>query len=128
MMTNRGRRDRRRVWRLAAARVVSVAGSQAAQLALVYQVYVQTKSGVWVAAALFATVSIGGLLGPISGWVADRFNRRRVMVVSEAAAGMAYLLILFVHDPGLLVVVATIATAVGAPFRAASAPATPNLV
>jgi MFS family permease len=107
---------------------VSVGGSQAAQLALVYQVYVQTKSGAWVAAALFATVSIGGLLGPVSGWVADRFDRRQVMVVSEATAGAAYLVIVFVHAPGLLILVAIVATAAGAPFRAASAAAIPNLV
>ena len=122
------RAQRRRVRRLAAARVVSVGGSQAAQLALVYEVYVRTKSGTWVAAALFATISIGGLLGPASGWVADRFDRRRVMVVSELAAGAAYIAMLFVHDPGLLIAAAITATVVGAPFRAASAAAIPNLV
>jgi ENTS family enterobactin (siderophore) exporter len=107
---------------------VSAGGSQAAQVALVYEIYALTHSGRWVAAALFASISVGGLLGPVSGWVADRFDRRRVMVWSELTAGVTYLAMVFVHDPALLVVGALAATVLGAPFRAASAAAIPNLV
>jgi MFS family permease len=121
-------RARWRVRRLAAARVVSSGGSQAAQLALVYQIYAITRSGPWVAAALFGSISLGGLVGPISGWVADRFDRRRVMVVSEMTSGAAYLSMVFAHTPGLLLAGALAATLLGAPFRAASAAAIPNLV
>ena len=49
--------DRRQVRRLAAARVVSTGGTEAAQLALIYQTYAVTHSGVLVAAALFASIS-----------------------------------------------------------------------
>jgi MFS family permease len=117
-----------RVRRLAAARVVSSGGTQAAQIALVYEIYALTRSGLWVAATLFGSISLGGLLGPISGWVADHFDRRRVMVVSEAAAGGVYLSMVFVHAPGLLLAGALVATVVGSPFRAASAASIPNLV
>ena len=121
-------RQRGRVRRLAGARVVSAGGSQAAQVALIYQIYAETRSPAWVIGALFASITVGGLLGPVSGWVADRFDRRRVMVLSELASGGAYLALVFVHEPALLVVVALIATVLGAPFRAASAAAIPNLV
>jgi MFS family permease len=113
---------------LAAARVVSAGGSQAAQVALVYEIYALTHSGRWVAGALFASVSAGGLLGPLSGWVADRYDRRRVMVLSELAAGAAYAAMVIVHAPALLIAGALAATVLGAPFRAASAAAIPNLV
>lgn len=108
--------------------MVSTGGSQAAELALVYQIYAVTRSGVWVAAALFGAIGLGGLLGPISGWIADRFDRRKVMVVSELTAGAAYLGLVFAHAPGVLLAGALIATVLGAPFRAASAAAIPNLV
>jgi MFS family permease len=117
-----------RVRRLAAARVVSAGGSQAAQIALVYEIYALTRSGLWVAAVLFGSLSLGGLLGPISGWIADHFDRRAVMVVSEATAGVAYLAMVFVHSPALLLAGALAATILGAPFRAASAASIPNLV
>jgi MFS family permease len=116
------------VRKLATARMVSGAGTQAAQIALVYQIYAVTRSGLWVAAALFGAISLGGLLGPVSGLIADRFDRRRVMVVSELAAGAVYLAMVFVHRPGWLLAGVLGATALGSPFRAASAAAIPNLV
>lgn len=107
---------------------MSGGGSQAAQLALIYQIYAVTRSGLWVAAALFGSMSLGGLLGPVSGWTADRFDRRRVMVLSELAGGAAYLSMVFAHAPALLLAGALVATVAGSPFRAASAAAIPNLV
>jgi MFS family permease len=123
-----GPQGRGSVRRLAVARVVSSTGSQAAQVALVYQVYASTHSGAWVVAALFASISVSGLLSPLSGWAADHFDRRRLMVRSELAAGLAYLCMMFVHAPGPLMAAALGATMLGAPFRAASAAAVPNLV
>jgi MFS family permease len=113
---------------IALARLVSVSGSQAAQIALVFAIYEQTHSGAWVVAALVASVTTTGLVGPAAGWVADRFDRRRVMVCSEVAGAAAYAGIMFLHRPLYLVVGVFVATVVGAPFRAASSAATPNLV
>lgn len=107
---------------------MSVSGSQAAQIALVFEIYEQTKSGVWVVAALIASVTVNGLLGPASGWVADRFERRRVMIVSELAGAAAYAALAFVHGPVLLITGVFLATVLGAPFRSASIAAVPNLV
>jgi MFS family permease len=121
-------RARWQVRKLATARMVSGGGTQAAQIALVYQIYAITRSGLWVAAALFGAISLGGLLGPVAGLIADHFDRRRVMVVSELTAGAVYLAMVFIHRPGLLLAGALGATALGSPFRAASAAAIPNLV
>ena len=114
--------------RLAAARLVSASGSQAAQIALVFEIYERTHSGAWVAGALIASVAMNGLLGPASGWVADRFDRRRVMVVSEFSGAAAYAVITFAHEPVLLIGGVFAATVLSAPFRAASTAALPNLV
>jgi MFS family permease len=128
VLTAARRRARGRVRRLALARVVSAGGSQAAQIALVYEIYASTRSGAWVVAALFASISAGGIMGPVSGWVADRYDRRLVMVASELSAGVAYLAMVFTHAAALLIAGALAATVLGAPFRAASAAAIPNLV
>jgi predicted MFS family arabinose efflux permease len=50
------------------------------------------------------------------------------MVLSEISAGAAYLGMVFAHAPGALLAGALAATILGAPFRAASAAAIPNLV
>ena len=113
---------------LAAARLVSVAGSQAAQLALAFAVYDRTGSTAWVSAALFATVAVTGLLAPISGWLADHQDRRRLMIVAEGAGGVAWLSLLFVSSPAAMIGCALLATAVNAPFRAASGASVPQLV
>ncbi|HEV2368943.1 MAG TPA: hypothetical protein VGR90_03660 [Acidimicrobiales bacterium] len=66
---------------------------------------------------------MGGLLGPIGGLVADRFDRRAVMIASELGAGAVYLAMTLAHAP-LLLVLGTLGAAVaGTPFRAASAAA-----
>ncbi len=131
MATTRAAERNRARWqvrKLATARVVSAGGSQAAQIALIYQIYAVTGSGLWVAAALFGSISLGGLLGPVSGLIADRFDRKRVMVMSELTAGAAYLGLVFAHRPVVLLAGALAATALASPFRAASAAAIPNLV
>jgi MFS family permease len=50
------------------------------------------------------------------------------MVISEVSAGAAYLGMVFAHTPGRLLAGALTATILGAPFRAASGAAIPNLV
>jgi MFS family permease len=64
----------------------------------------------------------------VSGWIGDRFDRRRVMITSELAAGVGWIGVLAVDAPWLLVALVLAATAAGAPFRAASAATIPSLV
>ena len=119
---------RRTVRLLAAARLVSVGGSQAAQVALAFTIFQRTHSAGWVAAALVASAGVVGLVGPLSGWIGDRYDRRRVMVTTELAAAVGWAAMLLARRPLALVLVALVATAVNAPFRAASSAAIPNLV
>ena len=119
---------RGRVRRMALARGISFAGSQAAQVALVYQVYAATCSAAWVALAVAGTAAAGDVVAPLSGWIADRFDRRRVMSLSEMGGGAVYLALIFVSRPVVRVVLALAATIVGSPFRAASAAVIPNLL
>jgi MFS family permease len=119
---------RRTVRLLAAARLVSVGGSQAAQVALVFTIFQRTHSATWVAAALVASAGVVGLVGPLSGWIGDRLDRRRVMVTTELAAAAGWAAMLLARGPLALVLVALVATVVSAPFRAASSAAIPNLV
>jgi len=119
---------RRSVRLLAAARFASSGGSQAAQVALAYEVYERTSSAAWVSASLVASAGVVGLLGPISGRLSDRLDRRRLMVASEVAGAVGWAMVLLADAPITLVLAALLATAANAPFRSASAASVPNLV
>ncbi len=114
--------------RLAIARFASLAGTQAAQLALAVAVYLQTHSTAWLAGALLGTPVVVGLLTPISGWIADHVERRIVIVAAEAGAGGVYVALIFAHRPVVLIALTLLASAVNAPLRAALSAAVPNLV
>lgn len=116
------------VRRLGAARAVSIAGSEAAYLALVALVFHETGSPYWVSAAVLAMVGCSTLAGPLAGALGDRFDRRRVMIVSDLSAAVAFVALALVHEPWLLVVVAGIAAVLESPFVPASQAAIPNLV
>ena len=119
---------RRAVRRLAVARFASTGGSQAAQVALAYTVFERTHSAAWVSAALVACAGIVGVVGPISGRLSDRFDRRRVMVIAEVGGAIGWLAVLLVDAPIALVATALFATAANAPFPAAASASVPNLV
>ena len=87
------------VRRLAVARFASTGGSQAAQVALAYTVFERTHSAAWVSAALVACAGIVGVVGPISGRLSDRFDRRRVMVIAEVGGAIGWLAVLLVDAP-----------------------------
>src|SRR5947209_1283979 len=95
---------RHAVFRLAAARAISLAGSEAAYLALVALVYHKTGSAYWVSAAVLAMVGAATLAGPFAGALGDRYDRRLVMIASDVTAAGAFLGIALVHEPWQLVV------------------------
>src|SRR4051794_13422805 len=70
--------------RLAAALAASQIGDWLYNVALLTVVYERTKSPTWVALTTAARVAPIVVLGPLGGVVADRFDRRRVMIVSDA--------------------------------------------
>jgi MFS family permease len=90
-----------------------------------------TGSGVWGALVLAADTGIIALLLPYTGTIADRFDRRKIMIVANLAAVLAVLLLFLVRSaataPLALVAVGAIAVAKAFYSPAASA-ALPNVV
>ncbi len=122
------RMDRRSaVQRIALARVVSSTGSTAAYTALTYAIYDRTGSTTWVSVAVFVTLAAHGILMPLGGWIGDRFDRRRVMIVSDLVAAALFVAVAFADQPWLLVALAFLATVAEIPFMPASSAAIPNL-
>ena len=115
--------------RLALARLVSVIGSMAAYTALVDLVF--TRSGgspVAVSVAVLATIGAVGLLGPIGGWIADRWDRKRAMVASDLVSAGLFAILAVVDPLWLLIAIAFLTALASTPFRAGSIAAIPNLV
>lgn len=123
-----GQGGRSAVRRLAIARAVSASGSQAARIGLVYVVYDRTNSASWVSALLLADLGVGGVLGPVAGWIGDHLERRRVMIAAELGGAAAYALAMFADAPWVLVAVTLLATTLTSPFLPASTAALPNFV
>jgi MFS family permease len=117
------------VRRLALARLISVTGSAAAYTALMFEIYDQTGSAVWLAAALIVTEGVTGLVGPVASVLGDRFDRRHVMITSDLAAGACFAgMAVVASSPGPLVAIAFLSALSEAPFWPASSAAIPNLV
>jgi MFS family permease len=116
------------VRRLSVARLISITGGGAAYLALNFTIYKRTGSAIWVAAALFLTFGMEGIIGGLAGALGDRFDRRRVMIASDLAGAACFLAMALVHAPWLLLVFAFFSAVAEAPFFSASSAAIPNLV
>jgi MFS family permease len=114
--------------RIALARLISLAGSSAAAVALLYVVFQRTGSAGWVSAALLATLGVRGLTTPVGGVLGDRLDRRRLMILSDVSGSIAFLAMAFLRGPASLLVVAFLASAVESPFFPAASAAVPNLV
>jgi MFS family permease len=120
--------DRGAVRRLALALFVSSTMSEAAWIALAFNVYRRTGSGIWLAAVFLLTLGIPGLLTPVGGAIADRFDRRKVMVMADAGAAAAFCVLIFTQEPSVMLVVAFVAAVVERPFGPALRASVPNLV
>jgi MFS family permease len=114
----------RRFW---LGRALSNTGDGAAALALLVYVQEGTSSGSAVSALLLAQTVPRFALGPIAGAIADRFEQRRVMIVSDIAQALLFAVVAFALPPFsvvllLLVTGATVAATVFGPAGAASLP------
>jgi MFS family permease len=118
--------------RLLAGLAVSQIGDWLYNLALVALVYERTHSPLWAGLTTAARVVPMVALGPLGGVLADRFDRRRVMVACDLTrlALMAVLaLTALTHPPIVLFpLLAALATAAGAPFLPSASAVTPRLV
>ena len=116
------------VRRLAIARAISVTGSAAAYTALMFEIYDKTGSAAWLAASLLVTEGLTGVVAPLTSVLGDRFDRRRVMILSDLAAAVCFAGMAVASVPGPLVFVALLSAFAEAPFWPASGAAIPNLV
>jgi MFS family permease len=128
MVTRSTSSSRAPVRRLATARLISVIGSAAAYMALNFVIYQRTHSATWVAATLFLTFGTIGFASPFAGALGDRFDRRKVMIVSDLAGAACFLVMALVHAPWLLLLFAFLSAVAEAPFFSSSSAAIPNLV
>jgi MFS family permease len=117
------------VVRLAVSRAISVAGGGAAYTALLATIFDRTDgSAAWLSATLLLTFGVEGLVGPFAGHLSDRFDRRRVMLISEGAAALCFAAMALTHDPVWLVGFAFLSAVAESPFFSASRAAIPNLI
>jgi MFS family permease len=92
----RGNRDFRQLW---LGQVVSQLGDWFDTIALFTLVLRLTGSGRAVGLVLVARFLPSVVLGPLSGVIADRFNRRHIMIASDVARAFVVLGFLFVRRP-----------------------------
>jgi MFS family permease len=120
-------RHRSAVRRIAIARGISIAGAEAAYVAIVATMLDPTRSAAWVSAALLAWIGVGGLVSPLAGSLGDRYDRRRVMIASDLAGAAAFAAIAIVDGPEALLALTVVAAIVESPFHPAASAAIPNL-
>jgi len=117
------------VRRLAVARLISVTGGAAAYTALMSTIFERTgESPFWLSMTLLLTFGVTGFIGPLAGALGDRFDRRRVLLWSDALATVSFLAMSLAGSPGVLLALAFCSAIAEAPFVSTSRAAIPNLV
>jgi MFS family permease len=118
--------------RLLASLAVSQAGDWLYNLALLAFVYERTHSSAWLGVTTAARVLPIVVCGPLGGVVADRYDRRRLMLASDAVRFVLMLALALVAAAGLPVVlapiIAALATAASSAYIPSVAATTPRLV
>jgi MFS family permease len=110
------------------SRVVSFVGDGVALIALVLHVQGSGGSGTKVAGLLLAA-ALPSLLGPVAGTLADRLDRRRLMMACEVGQGILYLTIAVWLPPyPVLLAFVAAAAALARCFAPASTSSVPALV
>src|ERR671930_131669 len=116
------------VLRLALTRVISITGGAAAYTALMFTIFIETRSAAWLTLAALATFGAEGLFGPVGGILGDRLDRKRVMIVCELIGAVCFGAMALLHSPGSLVLFSFLSALAEPAFISASAAAIPNLV
>lgn len=109
-----------------------MAGSSAAATALAFHLWETTHSSGFVAAALLAQSLVLGLASAPAGVLADRVDRKRLIIGSDIAGGACFVALAIAVwadlSPVLLVALMAVGALFESPFMAASNAAIPNLV
>jgi MFS family permease len=103
-------------------------GTGAGYVALALVAYARFHSPWALTLILLADYAPGALLGPVLGALADRWPRRRCLVIAEVGRGAAFLAIAFVHSFPATVALALVAGAGNALFDPAAMASLPSLV
>jgi predicted MFS family arabinose efflux permease len=118
--------------RLAGALAASQTGDWLYNVALAALVFERTGSAAWVALTTAGRIVPIVALGPLGGVVADRVDRRRLMIASDLVRIGVMGALAIVALAGLPIVLvpllAAVATAAGSPYPSAVAATTPRLV
>jgi MFS family permease len=118
--------------RLLGALAVSQAGDWLYNVALLAFVFSRTHSALWLSVTTAARVLPIVVLGPLGGVLADRYNRKRLMVASDITRVGFMLGLAAVAATGLPVLLAPLlaaaTTAAGSVYPSCVAAATPRLV
>jgi MFS family permease len=122
------RHARGAIRRLAVANAVSNVGNWAATTALALAIFYQTKSAVWLSSAFLFTQLPSALLAPVGGLIADRLDRKRVMVTCDVLGALCYAGMALVHAPIALIAIGAVAAVLHMPFGPSARAAVPNLV
>jgi MFS transporter, DHA3 family, macrolide efflux protein len=91
MTTQSNRQGLRTFFIIWIGQLVSLVGSQLTAFALGVWVYDETRSVLWLALTQVAFSAPQVLFSPWAGVLADRWNRRTVMIISDVGAGLAVL-------------------------------------
>jgi MFS family permease len=106
----------------------SALGNGAAYIALLVVAYERFNSAWAISLVLLADLIPAALLGPVFGAAADRWSRRKCLIVSDMLRGVAFLGIALVDSFAATVGLALIAGAGTGLFNPASLAAVPSLV
>lgn len=111
---------------------VSEAGSWLYGVALLVYVFEQTRSPGWIAAATILRTIPYVMLGPLGGVVADRYDRRAVMITSDLTRALLMFLLAAsaassMHA-GIAIGLAFLTAAAGAAYGPSVAALTPSVV
>ena len=117
---------------LLSALAVSQIGDWLYNLALVVLVYERTHSSLWIGVTTAARIVPFVALGPLAGVLADRFDRRRIMIASDLIRLALMLVLAAVAATGLPIllapVIAALATVASAPYLPCVSAVIPRLV
>lgn len=115
--------------RLMTSAVLVIAGTEATAIVLALSVLHLTGSTYWVSAVLAASLGLAMLLGPFGGVVADRYDRRRVLLGVTLLEAMIFALAAVAATrPWELLVAAVLAAVVAVPYGPAQAAAVQALI
>src|SRR3954470_17501564 len=87
------------IYRVSAGGLVNSLGSGATALAFGFFLYDKTGSAVWLSIWYFLSFGITGIFTPIAGWLADRYDRQKLIIAANIGAAMCSLALITARGP-----------------------------